>query len=69
MEQARSLLLKAVFDRTGKYMNPEPLRDMYNLILKLPNRAKFESFLASSGCSNKLSTSETFFYLQMFMQI
>jgi hypothetical protein len=42
---------------------------MYNLLLKLPTRAKFESFLASNGCSNKLSTSETFFYLSMFMQI
>jgi hypothetical protein len=29
----------------------------------LPARTKFESFLASSGCSDKLSVSETFFYL------
>lgn len=50
-------------------MNPEPLREIYKIILKLPNRTKFQNFLATSGCSDKLSVSETFFYLQMFMQI
>jgi hypothetical protein len=39
------------------------------MIVKLPNRTKFENFLATSGCSDKLSVSETFFYLQKFMQI
>lgn len=38
-------------------------------MLKLPDRTKFQSFLASSGCSDKLSVSETFFYLQKFQQI
>ena len=46
-----------------KYVNPEPLREIYKIILKLPNRTKFENFLAISGCSDKLSVSETFFYL------
>lgn len=50
-------------------MNPEPLREIYRLILNLPDRAKFQGFLASSGCSDKLSVSETFFYLQKFQQI
>jgi len=50
-------------------VNPEPLREVYKIILKLPNRNKFENFLAVSGCSDKLSVSETFFYLQKFMQI
>lgn len=35
----------------------------------MPDRSKFGSFLASSGCSDKLSVSETFFYLQKFQQI
>ena len=49
-----------------KYVNPEPLREIYRLILNLPDRAKFQGFLASSGCSDKLSVSETFFDLQKF---
>lgn len=58
------LFMKAILDRKeGKYVNPIPLREIYNIILKLPTRTKFESFLASSGCSDKLSVSETFFYL------
>jgi hypothetical protein len=62
--------MKAILDRKDeKFVNPEPLRQVYQLITKLPNRSKFESFLASTGCSDKLSVSETFFYLQMFMQI
>jgi hypothetical protein len=52
-----------------KYVNPEPLRQIYEIILKLPNRNKFQSFLSSTGCSDKLSVSETFFYLQIFNQI
>jgi len=52
-----------------KYVNPEPLREIYRLLLTLPDRTKFQSFLASSGCSDKLSVSETFFYLQKFQQI
>jgi hypothetical protein len=56
--------MEAILDRKdGKYVNPVPLRKIYNLILKLPTRSKFESFLASNGCSDKLSVSETFFYL------
>lgn len=62
--------MKAILDRKDdKFVNPEPLREIYKVILKLPTRTKFESFLASSGCSDKLSVSETFFYLQKFMQI
>lgn len=39
------------------------------MLLALPDRTKFQQFLASSGCSDKLSVSETFFYLQKFQQI
>jgi len=52
-----------------KYVSPEPLREIYKIILKLPYRTKFQNFLATSGCSDKLSVSETFFYLQKFNQI
>lgn len=70
MSQIRKLFLEAVLKRKElKYVNPEPLREIYKIILKLPNRNKFENFLATSGCSDKLSVSETFFYLQKFMQI
>jgi hypothetical protein len=70
MSQIRKLFLEAVLQRKDlKYVNPEPLREIYKIILKLPNRNKFENFLATSGCSDKLSVSETFFYLQKFMQI
>ena len=62
--------MQAILNRKeGKYVNPEPLREIYNIIVKLPTRTKFESFLASTGCADKLSVSETFFYLQKFMQI
>jgi hypothetical protein len=62
--------MKAILQRKElKYVNPEPLREIYQMLLKLPDRAKFQSFLASSGCSDKLSVSETFFYLQKFNQI
>lgn len=62
--------MQAILQRKEiKYVNPEPLREIYKLILKLPDRTKFQSFLASSGCSDKLSVSETFFYLQKFQQI
>lgn len=63
--------MNAIFSRkeNSKFINAAPLREMYNLLLKLPIRTKFEPFLASTGASNKLSTSETFFYLSMFMQI
>jgi len=62
--------MQAILNRKDdKFVNPIPLREVYNVILKLPARTKFESFLASSGCSDKLSVSETFFYLQKFMQI
>jgi carboxypeptidase C (cathepsin A) len=62
--------MQAILNRKDeKFVNPVPLREVYNVILKLPARTKFESFLASSGCSDKLSVSETFFYLQKFMQI
>lgn len=68
MSQIRKLFLDAILKRKDlKYVNPEPLRQIYNIILKLPNRTKFENFLATSGCSDKLSVSETFFYLQKFM--
>lgn len=70
MEKIRKLFMQAILCRKdSKYVNPEPLREIYQMILKLPNRSKFESFLASSDCSDKLSVSETFFYLQNFMQI
>lgn len=56
--------MQAILDRKdGKYVNPIPLREIYNIIVKLPTRTKFESFLASTGCADKLSVSETFFYL------
>lgn len=62
--------MQAILNRKdGKYVNPVPLREIYNIIVKLPTRNKFETFLASTGCSDKLSVSETFFYLQKFMQI
>jgi hypothetical protein len=62
--QVRKLFLEAILKRKDlKYVNPEPLREIYKIILKLPNRTKFENFLAVSGCSDKLSVSETFFYL------
>lgn len=62
--------MSAILNRKdGIFVNPLPLREIYKIILKLPNRTKFESFLASTGCADKLSVSETFFYLQMFMQI
>ena len=62
--------MQAILQRKEiKYVNPEPLREIYKLILKLPDRTKFQGFLASSGCSDKLSVSETFFYLQKFQQI
>ena len=70
MARVRSLFMEAILQRKDlKYVNPEPLREIYKLILKLPDRAKFDSFLAASGCSDKLSVSETFFYLQKFLQI
>ena len=70
MDKIRALFMQAILNRKDeKYVNPVPLREVYKIILKLPNRTKFESFLASSGCSDKLSVSETFFYLQKFMQI
>ena len=70
MDQIRALFMQAILNRKDeKFVNPVPLREVYNVILKLPARTKFESFLASSGCSDKLSVSETFFYLQKFMQI
>ena len=56
--------MSAILNRKdGIFVNPEPLRQIYKVILKLPNRTKFESFLASTGCADKLSVSETFFYL------
>jgi len=64
MDKIRQLFMKAILSRKDeKYVNPVPLREIYQIIVKLPNRTKFESFLASSGCSDKLSVSETFFYL------
>lgn len=70
INKIRALFMKAILQRKElKYVNPEPLREIYKLILKLPDRSKFQSFLASSGCSDKLSVSETFFYLQKFQQI
>lgn len=66
----RALFMQAILQRKElKYVNSEPLREIYKLILKLPDRAKFHSFLASTGCNDKLSVSETFFYLQKFHQI
>jgi hypothetical protein len=65
--KVRTLFMQAILQRKElKYVNPEPLREIYRLLLRLPDRAKFQSFLASSGCSDKLSVSETFFYLQKF---
>jgi len=70
INKIRTLFMQAVLQRKElKYVNPEPLREIYKLILRLPDRTKFQSFLASSGCSDKLSVSETFFYLQKFQQI
>lgn len=49
----RKLFLEAILSRKDmKYVNPEPLREIYNIILKLPNRTKFENFLATSGCND-----------------
>jgi hypothetical protein len=68
--QIRADFMKAILQRKElKYVNAEPLREIYKRLLTLPDRAKFQSFLASSGCSDKLSVSETFFYLQKFQQI
>ena len=70
MERIRALFMQAILNRKEeKYVNPDPLRKMYQIILKLPARVQFRGFLASSGCSDKLSVSETFLYLQKFMQI
>ena len=70
IEKIRKLFMEAILNRKDdKFVNPEPLRKAYKVITKLPTRAKFESFLASTGCSDKLSVSETFFYMQKFMQI
>lgn len=64
MEKIRALFMQAILNRKeGKFVNPMPLREIYNIIVKLPTRTKFESFLASTGCADKLSVSETFFYL------
>lgn len=70
IEKVRKLFLQSVLKRKNlKYVDPDPLREIYNIILKLPYRNKFENFLSTTGCSDKLSVSETFFYLQKFMQI
>ena len=70
MEEIRCLFMQAILDRKEeKYVNPEPLRKIYNIILQLPARNQFKGFLASSGCSDKLSVSETFLYLQKFGRI
>ena len=64
IEEIRGLFMQAILNRQGeKYVNPEPLRKIYQIILKLPARQQFQGFLASSGCSDKLSVSETFLYL------
>jgi len=42
MENVRSLFMQSILNRKdGKYVNPAPLREIYNLILKLPARTKF----------------------------
>ena len=70
IDKIRKLFMSAILNRKDAiFVNPEPLREIYKIFLKLPNRTKFESFLASTGCADKLSVSETFFYLQKFMQI
>jgi hypothetical protein len=40
-----------------------PLREIYRLILQLPNRKKFAEFFSTSGKKGSLSVSETFNYL------
>ena len=70
MKQARALFRQAVLVRKDpKYVNQDPLKEVFGLIMKLPNRAKFDSFLSTSGAKGKLSVSETFLILQNFMQI
>lgn len=42
MNKVRALFMQAILQRKEiKYVNPEPLREIYKLILKLPDRTKF----------------------------
>jgi len=54
---------------TGKYMATKPLKEVFQILLEIPERKKYGQMIKEKGRANVLSVSEVYFYLKKYFQI
>ena len=54
---------------TGKYMTTKPLREVFQILLEIPERKKYGHIIKEKGRNLVLSVSEVYFYLKKYFQI
>lgn len=65
MQNVEELFKEALLNRINeKYMNPKPLREVFKILLELPERKKYEDLIKANGKNSTLSVSEVYFCLK-----
>eukprot|EP00826_Nyctotherus_ovalis_P029371 TRINITY_DN23198_c0_g1_i1.p2 TRINITY_DN23198_c0_g1~~TRINITY_DN23198_c0_g1_i1.p2 ORF type:complete len:189 (+),score=66.76 TRINITY_DN23198_c0_g1_i1:264-830(+) len=54
---------------TGKYMLSKPLKEVFQILLEVPDRKKYGNIIKEKGRGSVLSVSEVYFYLKKYFQI
>ena len=64
------LFKEAMLNRTtGKYMLSKPLKEVFQILLEIPDRKKYGNIIKEKGRGMVLSVSEVYFYLKKYFQI
>eukprot|EP01022_Parablepharisma_sp_SALTPOND_P032418 TRINITY_DN843_c0_g1_i2.p1 TRINITY_DN843_c0_g1~~TRINITY_DN843_c0_g1_i2.p1 ORF type:complete len:1902 (-),score=265.49 TRINITY_DN843_c0_g1_i2:41258-46963(-) len=64
------LFKEAMLNRaTGKYMVTKPLKEVFQILLEIPERKKYGHIIKEKGRGLVLSVSEVYFYLKKYFQI
>ena len=65
MKNVEELFKEALLTRINeKYMDPKPLREVFKILLELPERKKYEDLIKANGKNSTLSVSEVYFCLK-----
>ena len=70
MNKLADLFKEAMLNRTnGKYMSQKPLKEVFHILLEIPERKKYGNLIRQKGRNLILSVSEVYFYLKKYFQI
>ncbi len=70
MKKVAGLFKEATLNRKGgRYVSPDPLKEVFKVLLEIPERKKYGHLMKDKERSITLSVSEVYFYLKKYSQI